>query len=108
MMNERNLDTAQKLMLIQGIDLINDGLQFIAWAEGFPNELAFDLYDLLIECAIWFQACVLNGEHDNLIIDRAKKHMKNIKHCQELNEKIQKQLQELREQVAVERQNNKE
>ena len=37
---EKNLDNAQKLMLLQGISLIHDGLQFINWSE-IPNEQAY-------------------------------------------------------------------
>ena len=108
-LERENLNTAQKLMLVQGIGLINDGLQFVEWAQGFPNSLSFELYDLLIEITASFQACILNGEHDNLIVNRAKKHLQNVKNCQELNEKIQTQLKELRKQVVIEqREKNRE
>jgi cell shape-determining protein MreC len=94
-----NTDTVQKLMLLQGISLIHDGLQFIEWAENMPNELSYDLFEILRERFRLFQECVLKGEHDHLIIDRVKKHLENVKHAQELNEQIQQQLKQLREQI---------
>ena len=98
--SDPHLDNAQKLMLLQGISLIQDGLQFIEWAEDMPNELSYDLFEIVRERFQLFQECVLKGEHDNLIIDRVKTHMENVKHGYELNQQIQKQLKELREYAA--------
>ena len=94
---DQNMDMAQKMMLLQGITLINDGLQFIEWAEDMPSDLSYDLIEIVRERFKVFQKCVLNGEQDYLIIDRVKKHMENVKHGYKLNQQIQKQLKELRE-----------
>ena len=68
-----------------------------------PNELSYDLFEIVRERFQLFQECVLKGEHDHLIIDRAKKHLENVKHGQELNGQIQEQLQELRKIIVSKR-----
>ena len=104
---DKNLDKAQKLMLLQGISLIHDGIQFIEWSEKMPNELSYDFFMILIDRFEMFQESVLDGSMDNLIIDRIKKRMDNVKHGYELNREIQKQLQELREIVIGKQHQNK-
>lgn len=94
---QKNMDKAQKLMLLQGIDLIHGGLQFIEWAEEMPNELSYDFIEIIRERFQMFRESVLDGSMDNLIIDRIKKRMENVKHGYELNREIQKQLKQLRE-----------
>ena len=93
-------------MLLQGISLINDGLQFIEWAENMPNELSYDLFEILRERFQLFQECVLKGDQDHLLIDRAKKHLENVRYGEELNEQIKEQLKKLRE-IAVNEKNKR-
>lgn len=95
-----NLDAIEKLMLVQGISLINDGLDFIGWVEGFPNDLSYELYDLLFERFKAFQQCVLDGATDHLVIDRASKHLENVIYCRDFSKKVHKQMMELQEQVV--------
>ncbi|MCB0374919.1 MAG: hypothetical protein KDD04_03275 [Sinomicrobium sp.] len=97
---QKNLDTTQKLMLLQGITLIHDGLQFIEWAEKMPNELAYDFFMILTDRFQMFRESVLDGSMDNLIIDRIKNRTEDLKHGYALNRKIQEQLNELRE-IAI-------
>ena len=72
-----------------------------------PNELSYDLFEVLQDRFQLFRQCVLNEEHDHLIIDRVKKHLENVKHGQELNEQIQEQLKELRKHVMMKQQKKK-
>ena len=92
-----NMDMAQRLMLLQGISLIHDGIQFIEWAEKMPNELSYDFFMILTDRFEMFRESVLDGSTDHLIIDRIKNHLGNVKQGYELNQKIQQQLKELRE-----------
>lgn len=96
---EKNLDKAQKLMLLQGISLIHDGIKFIEWAEKMPNELSYDFFMILTDRFQMFRESVLDGSMDNLIIDRIKNRMEDVKHGYELNQQVQEQLKELRKYV---------
>ena len=105
---KENLDLGQKLMLLQGISLIQDGLQFIEWVEDMPNELAHDVLSILRERFQLLQECVLDGSADHLLIDRIKTRMENIQYGHELNQKIQEQLQQLRSVVITKQHHTKE
>ncbi len=101
--SKENLDTAEKLILFQGISLIQDGLQFLEWTD-IPNTLSYDALELLKGRFRFFKDCVLDGDDCyHLIIDRMQEHHKNIKYDYELNKKIQKQLEELRERILKSR-----
>lgn len=93
---EKNLDNAQKLMLLQGISLMHDGLQFVHWSE-MPNALSFDALMILTDRFHFFQQCVLDGSTDHLMIDKLRDRIGNVKYGYALNQEIQKQLEELRE-----------
>lgn len=99
---EKNLDKAQKLMLLQGIGLIHDGIQFIEWAEKMPNELSYDFFMVLKDRFDMFRECVLDGSADHLLIDRVKDGLEDVKHNYELNRQLQEQLKKLREIVMIE------
>lgn len=103
---QKNIDQAQKLMLLQGISLIQDGLQFINWAA-MPNELSHDFLLILRDRFQLFREAVLDGSTDHLMIDKLKDRMENITYGYEHNLEIQKQLQELREMVIGKQHQNK-
>ena len=100
---QKNIDNAQKLMLLQGISLIHDGLQFIEWAEDMPNELSYDFLMILRDRFQMFRESVLDGSMDNLIIDRIKDRMEDVRHSYELNREIQNQLEQLRNSAMFKR-----
>lgn len=89
---QKNLVQLQKLMLLQGVSLIHDGLQFIEWVEDMPNELAHDVLSIPRERSQLLQECGLDGGADHLLTDRMKSRMKNIQYGYELNQNIQKEL----------------
>lgn len=93
-----NIDVAQRLMLLQGVSLIQDGLQFINWAD-MPNELSHDFLSILRDRFQLFREAVLDGSTDHLMIDKLKDRMGHISYGYEHHQEIQKQLQELREVV---------
>ena len=104
---QKNLDQAQKLMLLQGISLIHDGLQFINWTD-MPNELSHDFLIILRDRFQLFQEAVLDGSADHLLIDKLKDRMENVKYGYDLNLEIQQQLGELREIVIGKQHKNSE
>ena len=93
---EKNLDKAQQLMLLQGISLIHDGLQFVNWSE-IPNEQSYDAFMILMDRFHYFQDCILDGSADHMMIDKLRDRMGNVRYGYELNQEIQKQLEELRD-----------
>ena len=94
-------------MLLQGISLIHDGLQFINWTD-MPNELSHDFLIILRNRFQLFQEAVLDGSADHLMIDKLKDRMENVKYGYDLNREIQKQLQELRESAIETRYKSRE
>ncbi len=102
---EKNLDQAQKLMLLQGISLIQDGLQFINWAA-MPNELSHDFLLILRDRFQLFREAVLDGSTDHLMVDKLKDRMENVTYGYKHHLEIQKQLQELRD-IIIEKQRKK-
>ncbi len=93
----RKLDTPNKLLLIQGIDLIDNGLQMIEWVSGVLSPNAYDSLTILRDRAFYFKDCVfdeIDGSH--LIIDRAKKHVESTARGLQEKKTILKLLEELR------------
>ncbi len=95
-MSYTKLDTANKLMLLQGISLIEDGIRFLQWADT-PNENSFDMLGVLRNRFETFKEFALdNGECDKIFIDKAQVSLNNVRYGQELNEKIKSELQTLK------------
>ncbi|QTD37048.1 hypothetical protein JL193_13095 [Polaribacter batillariae] len=102
-MSKDNLDTENKLMLLQGITLIQNGLQFLEWMLDFENENSFDALTILRNRFQFFRECALAGKKCGLIfIDRANDSLENVEHSFRLNEKVKNELKELRNAVSVE------
>lgn len=99
-----NLDTADRLMLLQGIRLIEDGLHFLEWMKDVPNENSYDGLNILKDRFEFFKECALQENNCNmLILDKAKQEIKNIDTAL-IKEKdnIGKLLDNLRTQILVE------
>ena len=72
-MSRYNLDTANKLMLLQGISLIENGLQFLEWMTDVANENSHDALKILRDRFQFFKDFTLeDGECDCFVIDRVK------------------------------------
>lgn len=99
-----NSDIATKLMLVQGISLIEDGMQFLEWAGKLPNENSWDALSILRDRFTFFKDCVFEENNcDNLIIDRISNKTDYVQYCYELQSKIKNELQELKIQAIKER-----
>jgi len=85
---QKNMNKAQKLMLLQGVSLIHDGIQFIEWAEKMPNEQSYDFFMILTDRFQMFRESVLDGSTDYLLIDRINNRIEDVKHGYELNQQI--------------------
>lgn len=97
------LSTVENLMLTQGISLIQNGLQFIEWAEETPNENSYDSLNILKDRFDLFKDDVLSeSQCDHFMIDRAIDTVKNVRSGFMHTNKIQENLRELRAKVLIE------
>lgn len=105
-MNRYNLDVATRLMLTQGISLIEDGMQFLEWMNGVPNENTRDALNILRDRFEYFKECALeDGKCDTFIIDRATLKVDEVQFAFKLREKVKEELEGLRKQAISERVN---
>lgn len=96
-MSMYDLNTANKLMLLQGISLIEDGLRFLEWMSGYASENSFDTLTILRNRFEVFRECALgDGKNDYLFIDRANESLNNVEHCYKQKQKITTELENLR------------
>ena len=103
-MSRNSLDTGNKLMLLQGISLIENGMQFLEWMSDNANENSRDALSILRNRFQYFKECTLDdGTCDYLFIDRANKNLNNVQYGYILNEKLKKELKQLRMVVNDER-----
>ncbi len=94
----RELNNSNRLMLIQGIELIQNGLQFIEWTDGVLSPNAYDGLTILRNRFDFFKDYVFEETDVNhLVIDRAKENIKNVWFGFEGKKNIHKLLKELRE-----------
>ena len=96
MKNSKSLDTGNQLLLLQGLSLIEDGLQFIDHSWELPNEYAEDAKLVLRKRFTLFKDCVLCGEHDSFIIDNIQERLKNVTLGGKKHKAIDDKLSELR------------
>ncbi len=97
-MNQKELSTVNKLMLLQGISLIENGLQFLDWLNKYPNENYLDSLSILRDRFQFFKYSALEDENlDSLFIDRSKTTIENVNNGYELRKEIENQLKKLRE-----------
>jgi len=91
------LETANKLMLLQGISLIENGLNFIEFMDETPNENAFDALTILRDRFEYFRECALNeGECDLFLVKRMHELNDNVINDNEIKANITRQLGNLR------------
>ncbi len=94
----RELNNSNRLMLIQGIELIQNGLQFIEWTDGVLSPNAYDGLTILRNRFDFFKDYVFEETDVNhLAIDRAKESVSNVWFGLEGKKNIHKLLKELRE-----------
>ncbi len=93
----RELNNSNRLMLIQGIELIQNGLQFIEWTDGVLSPNAYDGLTILRNRFDFFKDYVFEGTNINhLAIDRASESIKNVWFGLDGKKNIDKLLKELR------------
>ncbi len=96
MKNPKSLETGNQLLLLQGLALIEDGLQFIDYSWDLPNEYAEDAKLVLRNRFVIFKDCVRSGEYDGFIIDKIQEQLKNVTLGGENHKSINDKLSELR------------
>lgn len=103
-MSRRDLETVNKLMLLQGISLIQDGLQFLEHMTDYVNETSFDALTILKDRFQYFKESVLSDDNcDTMFIDRARNNLENVDYGYKLNKKIKDELTTLKRTVIEER-----
>lgn len=101
----RKLDTSNKLLLLQGISLIEDGMQFLEWQECYLNSCSYDAFSVLRNRFEYFKECTFEDtKSGHLVIDRVRTKMNNLGYGYELVNKIKDELNDLRR-ITVEEQN---
>lgn len=94
---ENSLEFAEKLILFQGISLIQDGLQFFSWIE-MPDEVSQDMLTILTDRFSFFRTCVLEErEIDHLVLNRVYENYSNVAKTEDkFRQEIQDKLSEVR------------
>ncbi len=96
MNNLKQLATGNQLLILQGITLIENGLQFIDHALELPNTHAEDARAVLQKRFTLFKDCVLLGDQDGFIVDRMEEHLQNMTYGNTNRSTVSQELQELR------------
>ncbi len=87
-MGNYKLEVTQRLMLVQGISLIEDGLTFLEWCGLMPNECSFDTLNILRDRFECFKDFALDETECNyLFVDKSKRGLENVKGFYEGNKK---------------------
>jgi len=95
-MSYYELDAGHKLLLLQGISLIEDGLEFLEWMSDTPNENAFDMLAILRDRFEVFRDFALaDGECDSFLIGKIKKSVGNVQYGLDSKERVKKELDNL-------------
>ncbi len=75
----KDLNTPNKLLLLQGISLIQDGLTYFEWFEGMLSANACDSLTILRDRFAFFKECLFEEvETSYLMIDKANKLVSDI------------------------------
>ena len=103
MNTEHEMSTADKLLMLQGINLMQDGIQFLDWMSDYKDMNTVDALSILKDRFEYFKESALeDGSHDHLIIDRMKGLSKNIQYGYKSRAIIDERLNELRKLVRDE------
>ncbi len=93
----RELDTPNQLLLLQGIDLINSGLEMIEWVDGVLTPNTYDSLTILRDRFRYFKECVFDDTNSSsFMVNRASEQLEHIAFGYRERETIQKLLEELR------------
>tara|TARA_B110001450_G_scaffold255731_1_gene284049 strand:- start:2073 stop:2387 length:315 start_codon:yes stop_codon:yes gene_type:complete len=103
-MKKTNLETGDKLMLLQGIDLIENGLRFLDWMNKSKNETTADSLMILKDRFRFFKENALNDYNfDLFIISKAKNSIGNIQNNHKQKCKVRKELERLKTEILNKR-----
>lgn len=103
MSTKEEMSTPNKLLMLQGINLIQDGIQFLEWMDDYKDINTIDALTILKDRFIYFKETALeDGRHDHLVIDRMKGLSENVRYGYDTKIEIDKRLNELRKLVRNE------
>tara|TARA_R110001632_G_scaffold121954_3_gene234605 strand:+ start:500 stop:835 length:336 start_codon:yes stop_codon:yes gene_type:complete len=103
MNTEHEMSTVNKLLMLQGINLIQDGIQFLEWMDDYKDINTVDALSILKDRFEYFKESALeDGSHDHLIIDKMKGLSKNIQSGHKTRVVIDERLNELRKIARME------
>lgn len=97
MSKQDEMSTANQLLMIQGISLIQDGMQFLEWMNDYKDTNTVDALTILRDRFEYFKDCAFtDGSHDHLVIDKMKGLSKNIQLGYTDKADVDKKLNDLR------------
>lgn len=103
MNTEHEMSTVNKLLMLQGVSLIQDGLQFLEWMDDYKDTNTVDALSILRDRFQYFKESALeDGSHDHLIIDRMRGLSENIQSGYKSRADIDERLSELRRTARLE------
>ena len=103
MNTKEEMSIANKLLMLQGINLIQDGLQFLEWMNDYKDINTIDALSILRDRFVFFKETALDdGSHDHLMVDRMKGLSKNVQFGHKVRIDIDERLNELRKIVRDE------
>ncbi|MGB5821438.1 MAG: hypothetical protein WBG90_18285 [Saonia sp.] len=103
MSNKHELETGNKLLMLQGINLIYNGLEFLNWMTDIKDMNTLDALTILRDRFHYFRDCAFtDGRHDYLFIDKMKDLAENVQYGYKVRDDIEKRLDELRKIVVDE------
>ncbi|GGW37285.1 hypothetical protein [Arenibacter certesii] len=99
---KNEMNNANKLLMIQGVHLIQNGIEFLDWMPDHKDANTYDALSILKDRFQHFMECAFkDGIHDHLIIDRMTGMSGNIQNGYEVRNEINKRLEGLRNIVRV-------
>ncbi len=103
-MSRHKLDTANKLLLLQGISQIESGLEMLEWIDDIVNENSRDYLSILRDrFSFYKESALYDGKCDYFLVDKANNNLENVQGGYDFNNKIKSELKELRKIVVNEK-----
>ncbi len=96
------MNVANRLLLVQGISLIENGLQFFEWLDDYPNGATYDALTILRDRVAFFKECLFDDVNcDTLFIGRIGKTLENLQYGYKTKQEIDELLTKLRKESVV-------
>lgn len=96
-LNLDHLDVTERVLILQGLSLIEDGINLIEWMDSKVNENSTDAFTLLKDRFNNLQECVFSGKHfATLAKDNLSNKIDGLPIIEEDKSQIKKQILNLK------------